>query len=265
MQFTKIGRIQAANSETQQIAGVRARANRSQFDEERTHMSGQAIHIGTAVHSKDGQHLGDVDQIVIDGDTRHIVYLIIDKGVLHDGRLVEPVAIDHITEKGVTLNLTRAEAEEQLIIYVDREFAQFRNVEMTPGGSFAGGVEGYSMSTGDKWVLLGSGGGGMAQTGSFGLMPTPIYGNVVTESFSNVGAEDTTISEGTDVLDTNEKKIGKVDEILFDDDQAITGFVVKAGFLFHHDLEIPIDKVVSIGYFFIGTRTTEKEAEALRR
>ena len=69
-------------------------------------MSGQAIHIGTAVHSKDGQHLGDVDQIVIDGDTRHIVYLIIDKGVLHDGRLVEPVAIDHITEKGVTLNLT---------------------------------------------------------------------------------------------------------------------------------------------------------------
>src|SRR4051812_27454439 len=229
-------------------------------------MSGQAIHIGTAVHSKDGQHLGDVDQIVIDGDTRHIVYLIIDKGVLHDGRLVEPAVIDHTDEKGVTLNLTRAEAEDQLKIYVDREFAQFRNVEMTPGGSFAGGVEGYSMSTGDKWVMLGSGGGGgMAETGSFGLMPTPIYGNVVTESFSNVGAEDTTISEGTDVLDTNEKKIGKIDEILFDDTQTITGFVVKAGFLFHHDLEIPIDKVVSIGHAHVRLSLTEKEAEALRR
>src|SRR4051794_34883866 len=140
-------------------------------------MSGQAINIGTAVHSKDGQHLGDVDQIVIDGDTRHIVYLIIDKGVLHDGRLVVPVVIDHTNEKGVWLKLTRAEAEEQLRIYVNREFAQFRNVEMTPGGSYAGGVEGYGISTGDKWVLLGGGGGGgMAETGTFGLMPTPVYG-----------------------------------------------------------------------------------------
>jgi uncharacterized protein YrrD len=229
-------------------------------------MSGQAIHIGTAVHSKDGQHLGDVDQIVIDGDTRHIVYLIIDKGVLHDGRLVEPVVIDHTNEKGVWLKLTRAEAEEQLRIYVNREFAQFRNVEMTPGGSYAGGVEGYGISTGDKWVLLGGGGGGgMAETGTFGLMPTPVYGNVVTESFSNVDKGDTTISEGTDVLDTNEKKIGKVDEILFDDAQSITGFIVKAGFLFHHDLEIPIDKVVSIGHAHVRLSLTEKEAEALRR
>jgi len=224
-------------------------------------MSGAAIHIGTPVHSSDGHHLGDVDQLVIDGDTRHIVYLVIDKTVMTDGRLVEPVNISHADDKGVTLKLTKAEAEAQLESVVKREFAQFRNME-----TFTGGMDGSSISTGDKWVLLGSGGhGGMPQTGSFGLIPTPIVGDVVTETFSNLGDSNTTITHGTDVLDTNEKKIGKVDEILFDDNQSISGFVVKAGFLFHHDLEIPIDWVVSIGSEHVRISKTAEEAETKRR
>lgn len=231
-------------------------------------MSGAAIHIGTPVHSSDGHHLGDVDQLVIDGDTRHIVYLVIDKTVMTDGRLVEPINISHADDKGVTLKLTKAEAEDQLESVVKREFAQFRGAEAFPGGGLVGGVgvSPGSISSGDNWVLLGSGGGGgMAQTGSFGLMPTPIVGDIVTETFSNVGAENTTISSGTDVLDTNEKKIGKVDEILFDDNQAISGFIVKAGFLFHHDLEIPIDWVVSIGSEHVRISKTAEEAETKRR
>lgn len=231
-------------------------------------MSGAAIHIGTPVHSSDGHHLGDVDQLVIDGDTRHIVYLVIDKSVMTDGRLVELVNISHADDKGVTLKLTKEEAEAQLESVVKREFAQFRSVDAFPGGGLVGGVgvTPGSFSSGDNWVLLGSGGhGGMAQTGSFGLIPTPMVGDIVTETFSNLGDSTTTITHGTDVLDTNEKKIGKVDEILFDDTQSISGFIVKAGFLFHHDLEIPIDWVVSIGAEHVRISKTAAEAEANKR
>ena len=94
-------------------------------------------------------------------------------------------------------------------------------------------------------------------------MPAPI-GGIIAENFSNVGAEAVLISEGTDVVGSDEKKIGHVDEV-FVEQRRLTGFLVRAGFLLHHDVRIPMTLVAGVTQNHIRLNVTADEAERLSR
>ena len=61
------------------------------------------VNLGTHVRSSDGKSLGNVDQLIVDADTNTLAYLVIDKGKLHDGRLVDINLVASTDHDGVVL------------------------------------------------------------------------------------------------------------------------------------------------------------------
>src|SRR5690606_26671170 len=69
-----------------------------------------------------------------------------------------------------------------------------------------------------------------------GLIETAPLDPPVVETESNLRDDTVVIDEGTNVVDRSGDKIGTVDEIVYDEDGTVAGFVVKAGFILHHDI-----------------------------
>jgi uncharacterized protein YrrD len=69
------------------------------------------------------------------------------------------------------------------------------------------------------------------------------------------------LRHGSDVIGSDGKKIGTVDDIQFDHSGAVTGFIVQAGFLFHHDLSIPASAVTEYDDNRVHVNITSDAAE----
>jgi uncharacterized protein YrrD len=69
------------------------------------------------------------------------------------------------------------------------------------------------------------------------------------------------ISHGTEVVASDGRKVGTVAEIFVTPDGKVTGFVVKAGFLFKRDVVIPIEWVAEIGEKHIRLKMTADDTE----
>ena len=95
------------------------------------------------------------------------------------------------------------------------------------------------------------------------LTPIPPDATVTVES--NVPDEFDVIGPGTDVFAVDGQKIGTVSEVMVDRDGDIGGFVVEKGFLFKHDVFIPVDWIYDIGHEHIHLKVTAEEAEATSR
>jgi uncharacterized protein YrrD len=221
-------------------------------------MATHEIRIGAPVHSSDGKHLGHVHRLVVDADSKQLAYVAIDKSIFTEDRLVEVSDLASSDEAGVRLAITAAEAETALRPYVAQEMVQ------TPDGvgmaTWTGSTIGIAGSS--KWNIVDSGSADFpSTTGSSLFMQAPI-GTVITQEVSNLEPGDVRIDTGTDVVGSDGHKVGHVDELLFDDENKVTGFVVRAGFLFKHDVQVPITWVAGIAHDHIRLNLTKDEAEA---
>lgn len=220
-------------------------------------MANSTLNIGAKVHSSDGEHVGDLDQLVVDADARTISHLIVDKSAFNGGRIIPVQAIASTDEKGVTLNVTKAQVE-QMPEYIEREM-----VSATGSLTYSSGAGMVDVGTGGSgnWMLVGGGGGDLPQTGASGLVMQAPIGEVVTQEVTSLTESSVRIDEGTDVVCSDGKKIGEVDEVLFDASLKMTGFLVKGGKIFHHDLMIPIDWVAGVASSHVRLNVSSSEAE----
>ncbi|HVL23952.1 MAG TPA: PRC-barrel domain-containing protein [Thermomicrobiales bacterium] len=205
-------------------------------------MAGSEINIGAKVLTSDGKRIGDVDRIVVDGRTNQLVYLVVDKGMFAEGRLV---AIDKVVssdEHGVKLSIHSDEATK-LPVFDKEVFLQARGP--MGFGDPSGGVLNVQ-GAGNQWMVYGSSAGQMPRAGSSSLYRAAPVGNVSFQEVSSISESDLTISEGTHVVDSEGKTVGRVDEVFFDDERKISGFLVRAGRVFHHDLRVPRTWIDSI-------------------
>lgn len=81
------------------------------------------------------------------------------------------------------------------------------------------------------------------------------------EVHSNLPAEATTVDIGTDVITSDARKIGYVEDVVYDEDGLIVEFKVGGGVFHHHAFTIPIDQVASIAHRAIRLRIREDELE----
>jgi uncharacterized protein YrrD len=207
--------------------------------------------------SRDGQHVGHVDGLVLNYDTRDIESFIIRSGVFltHD-RFVSLELIDHISPDGdVSLTITAPEVEK-LPEFTERDFvAATRDDLGTMPDAWT------SMATGALPVYFGTGSDalGFRSTGmsnEAARRDSPGY-----ESDSNLPSQDIVIDSGTNVIGSDGKKLGTVDEITYGPEGQLTGFIVRAGFLFHHDVTVPAELIESIGEDHVRLRVTEEKLE----
>ncbi len=207
-------------------------------------MDNQTINLGADVRTSDGHSIGKVKHLIIDSKRNSLAGFVADKGLLDSGRVVDIGYVTSITEDEIQLRLSEEEAEE-LAGFVQHEYIN---------------VSGSN----DSWLQLGPTKGDVPGTGSESLfaMPLPVDARVRTEG--PLEAEDIVLDKGTDVVDKIGNKIGTVDEITFSGIDQVTGFVVKQGRVFHHDVFVPMEWVAGITHEHVRLNVLKDEVEGSR-
>lgn len=213
--------------------------------------------LGKKVLSRDGHHVGHVDGFVVDYNTRDIESFIVRSGVFFaDDRFVSLNLIDQISPEGdVTLTLTTDEVDA-LPKFIARNF-----VAATPDDLGAMPEIWSNMGTGALPVYFGTGSDalGFRNTGTFHEMAQRDSPGFETES--NLPAQDIVIDTGTDVIASDGKKLGTVNDVVYGPDGRISGYIIRAGFLFHHDVTVPAEKIESIGEDHVRLRVTAEQLD----
>jgi sporulation protein YlmC with PRC-barrel domain len=213
------------------------------------------IQLGKKVISSDGKHVGHVDSLVVDYNTHDIQSIISRSGVmLTVDRIIPIEAVGQVDNDGdVHLTMPAVEVEQQQR-FAEREFRTATPEELMPM------PQTWMSGTGQTPIYFGT------ATDSLGYRDdTPFFSNAPlsppdVEVESNLPEESTRINSGTDVVGIDGKKIGTVDDVVYSADGRVTGFVVKAGFLFHHDIDVPGNWIEEISPDRVRLRVTADQA-----
>ena len=218
-------------------------------------MSTHEINIKTPVCAMDGANLGDVTRVFVDVERNRLTYLAVDKGIFEE-RLVDADLVADSSADRVTLSITEAEAK-RLPRYVHREVVQTRGTIELPTHS---GATVRLAGTNGRWHEVDTAGAEFPDAiGSSLFMQAPI-GQIITQEITSISEGEVAISERTDVVGSDGRKLGRVDEVLFDDENRIVGFVVKTGLLVKHDVRIPMAWVAGIAHDHVRLSVTKEEA-----
>ncbi len=221
-------------------------------------MSEHSVDIGAKVKSSDGKDVGHVDQLILRGDSNRVGGFILSKHIFGNEKIVPARAVKGSTQHEVTLALTSDEVKAlENVVHTQMVKAP----EGLTYGIGMGGLVDIS-GTGDQWVVRGASGGDYPHTGTAPFFFEAPIGNVEVENLSSLPEDALIISEGTDVVGSDFKKIGKIDQVVLEDGR-ITSFVVKAGFIFKHDLHIPVSQVAGASSDHVRLNITADEAEKL--
>lgn len=213
------------------------------------------IDLGMEVFTSDGEKLGTIQKIVLDVRSKQITKMIVSGGFLGmDHRIVDVTMIAGHSNDTIQLDLPKEEAQK-LPNYVTKQFveAPHDDIDGLPFIQPAGAGGAYLYGT----PFLGRGYEGRAD--SF-FDAAPSEGPLV-QNRSNLEDTDTVISTGTDVVGVDGKNVGSVAEVYVDDGGEITGFLVKKGLIFTHDVRVPMDWVREVDGDEIHLNLTAAEAE----
>lgn len=222
-------------------------------------MCAHKVDIGAKVTSSDGKDVGKVEKLMLRGDSNQVGGFILSKHLFGTEKIVPARLVANSTEHEVTLSVSSSEAEK-LSNVVHTQMVDAPG-ELTYGIGLGGLVD--TAGTGGKWVVRGSSGGQYPHTGSEAFFFEAPIGNVEVENISSLPEGALLISDGTDVVDSEFKKIGRVDEVVLDGD-TVTAIIVKAGFIFKHDLQIPVTMIAGASSDHIRLTISADEAEQMK-
>ncbi len=217
--------------------------------------------LGKRVMSRDGQHVGHVDGLVLDYNTRDIESFVVRSGVFfQDDRFVSLDSIDHVDSEG-TVNLTLTSDEvHDLPKFVEHNFVAATPDDLTGMPEMWSSIGGMgSMGVGALPVYFGTGSDALGFRSAGMSHEAAIRDSPGFETESNLPSQDIVIDRGTDVIGSDGKKLGTVDDVTYGTDGNLTGFIVRAGFLFHHDVTVPAEMIESIGEDHVRLSVTEEK------
>ena len=185
---------------------------------------------GADVYSVTGEKIGSLSRVVIDAKTKDVTDLVVGRGALFPKEKVIPVGlVDLENEDRITLRETNQSVDD----FMDYETPHY--VPLDPMDDPYQNIEvAYRYPPADF------------QRPTAGLLPgaAPRY---VLETESSIPEGRVAISEGAQVISSDEKHIGNVEQIIADSESKnVTHFVVGKGFLLKEHKLVPaewIDKV----------------------
>lgn len=214
------------------------------------------IELGKPVVTEGGKQIGSVDGLIFDPHSKELVQLLVKQGTLLSKDRI--AAIDEVAsvDGDGTVHLSIPDSmADQLPAFVEREFVIVKPHEypdLPP--SFAGG-------TGAGLLFWGGSRLGLGYDPHSQYFETAPLDPPETEIQSNVDENMVVIKAGTDVVGSDGDKLGDVDHVLYNEDGEITGLVVKAGFLFHHDVQIPANWIETVTGDQVRLNVSSDEAE----
>jgi len=198
------------------------------------------VTLGATVKTVDGQEVGKIDRFIVDPYTLVIRAMVVRKGLILPHAVEIPlVAIQDSTDKEVVLRYT-ADQVKRLPEFVEARYSAPPTGFVPPAA--------YARDS----LLWPSG---------VPLLPPPQpQRNETAVRWYSSNAE---ITEGTDVAGRDGTKIGEVHAVLLDPaTRRPTSFVVRRGFLFSHEFELPVDVVRDVGHGVVYVDLNAAEARA---
>jgi uncharacterized protein YrrD len=182
------------------------------------------LDMGSQVRTSDGKDAGKVKRIIFDGDSMSVRQFVVHEGIIFsEERMVDIGLVDHV-DNDHTVHLNISEEQvDDLTPYVHAEVMPVKT------GDF------YTMSeVHDEVVHPGS-------------VPWDLL----------------VLTHGTEVYDKNDKHIGHLDEVVYEEGGHASNFIVEAGHIFTHDVKVPITAVTSVTHGRVTLNITSDEAERL--
>jgi uncharacterized protein YrrD len=215
------------------------------------------VRIGDKVISKDGHGMGEVKHLVIDPAKRELAAFIVDKGIFDRGRVCDLGYVDNVDGDRVVLRLNQDEAHN-LPECVQQEFIQFNE-----SAGLSSGGRTFDNADGGVWYHMGPSGPNTPSTGASSFFQPAIVGDVSTAIVSPIDESDIVVGSGTDVFSIDGYKLGKVDELTFDDEGKISGFSFQQGHIFKKkDFSVSVDDVDGLTSEYVRLKLTKAALES---
>ena len=213
------------------------------------------VRIGDKVISKDGHGMGEVKHLVVDPAKRELSAFIVDTGIFDRGRVCDLGYVDNVDGEQVVLTLSEAEAKN-LPEWTTQEFIQFNEP------STIAGTRPMDNASGGVWYHMGPAGAGVPNTGASSFFQPAIVGDVATATVSPIDESDIVIGNGTDVFSIDGFKLGRVDELTFDDEGKISGFTFEEGHIFNRkDVSVSVDEIDGLTQDYVRLKLTKAALE----
>lgn len=217
------------------------------------------IDIGSDVVASDGETIGKVDRLVFDSETQDLRKFIVHKGMFwNEDRIVDLDLVSEIDSEGVIHLKVPSNDEDTMPAFVEETHRVASDEEATSMGygAFVGTAP-YAP------IMFAPGGAsGSYRPGSGPFFDAPETGGVL-ETQTNLPEDSFTIDKGTEVVGSDGDKVGEVEEVVMDANGKPTGFVVKSGFIFTNDVEIPMSLVDHMSGVHITLNVTADEAKSM--
>jgi uncharacterized protein YrrD len=216
------------------------------------------IELGQPVISQDGEHIGDVERLVIDPEQRVVREFLIKEGTfLSTDRIVHLDSVSHIDGDGIHITINSDDVDS-LPAFVEDHYtapAEHELNELPHAWIGAGGTGGGPLFVG---APLGSGRDQPREGSMFEPASVP---SAPSEPDYPIDQSSVVIDEGTNVVDREDEAIGTVEEVHYDADGRVSGFRVKSGTIFTDEFNIPMKWVDSIQPDAIRLSITAEEAQ----
>lgn len=192
--------------------------------------------VGMPIDSAEGPW-GEVDDFVVDPTNWHLTHLVVQPHRHHERSHLVPVNVVQSDGERLTLRLTASEIEHTPKVAVT-EFikieppATYRN-GWTTDSTIVNAWPYYPLATGGS--LAGHRASGHSASGL----------RYASTKFEDIPAGEVEIRRSSNVLSSDERRVGTVDGFVFDDDGSITHLVLDHGHLWgRREVTIPIEHVL---------------------
>ena len=213
------------------------------------------IALGSEVYGSDGEYFGTAKGIVVHPQPRRATRLLIGSGPLGGNDRMADIALVTSSADGRIVLLVDRNGAEGLPEYVKESYVHPDRVQDFPVILPASGVGGPVMYDNPQ---TGSG-----YPGGDLFDPAPIDPPRL-EVISNLLTTEVMLPKGSDVDAVDGHKVGGLDDVSLDSDGHVESIVVRAGFLFHHDLRLAPSAIDEYLDHKITLRVSKDEAESHR-
>lgn len=216
------------------------------------------IELGKDVIASDGEKIGTVDRLVLDSETNDLRKFVVHKGLIFpEDRIVDIEMVTGSDDDGNIRLSVPSDDDDALPPFVEETYrvASEDEARHLGYGSYMGTAP-YA----PIWYAPG-GASGTYRPGEGPFFHGAETTSGVLETRDNLPDDSMSIDSGTDVVGSDGDKVGEVEEVLVDADGHVSGFIVKSGFIFTHDVNIPISAVDHVAGSHIQLNMTGGEAE----
>jgi uncharacterized protein YrrD len=197
------------------------------------------VEVGAGVRTTDGKDVGTIDRLIVDPGNSEIKAAVIHKGFLLPRDVEVPLsALEPAPDGGIQLTYTAEQVDKLPEFFASTYTTTPLAGYVPPAGYPSGGIYwpiGYAFFTPPPLPETD------VSTGSGAL------DREARETLERQDLENAVIGEGSDVVDRDGAKVGDIARLVFDaDGHQLTSFVVRNGFIFTEDRELPASVITRV-------------------